>query len=132
MAAAARAQNPPGFRELNIGDPAPAFKLVGVDDTSLTLEDFKESKFLAKYHAGLPDHLKKSLAREGRATNNCLYQESGMDALIKALDPEWTGPEPHTILVAPGGRIVFRHTGVIGEAELLEKVIAEMTPYYQP
>lgn len=100
--------------------------------TDLPADKTKAEQFLVKYHAGLPDHLKNSLAREGRTTNNYLYREAGMDALIKALDPEWTGPEPHTLLVAPGGRIVFRHTGVIGEAELLGKVIAELTPFYQP
>lgn len=92
----------------------------------------KAERFLVKYHAGLPDHLKAGLAREGRTTNNYLYSEPGMDALIKALDSEWPGPQPHTILVAPGGRIVFRHTGLIREAELLDKVIEVLTPFYQP
>ena len=55
-----------------------------------------------------------------------------MDSLIKALDPEWKGPQPHTLLVAPGGEIAFRHTGKITEAELLEKVIEVMSPYYLP
>ena len=92
----------------------------------------KAEQFLRKFHAGLPDHLKAGLAKEGRATNNYLYSEPGMGALIKALDPEWPGPLPHTILVAPGGQIVFRHNGLIREAELLDKVIDVLTPFYQP
>jgi hypothetical protein len=55
-----------------------------------------------------------------------------MDPLIKALDPEWTGPQPHTVFIKPGGEIAFRHTGMISEAELLEKVLEVMTPYFQP
>ena len=58
--------------------------------------------------------------------------KSALPALIKALDPEWAGPEPHTILVAPGGAIAFRHTGKLSEVELLEKLLAVLTPYYQP
>ena len=38
----ARGQNPPGLKELRIGDPAPAFKLVGVDDRTMTLDNFND------------------------------------------------------------------------------------------
>jgi peroxiredoxin len=100
--------------------------------TDLPEDKAKAEGFLRKFHAGLPDHLKAGLAKEGRATNNYLYSEPGMGALIKALDPEWPGPLPHTLLVAPGGQIVFRHNGLIREAELLDKVIDVLTPFYQP
>jgi hypothetical protein len=36
------------------------------------------------------------------------------------------------VFIKPGGEIAFRHTGMIGEEELLEKVLEVMTPYYQP
>jgi hypothetical protein len=55
-----------------------------------------------------------------------------MDSLIQALDPERTGPQPHNILVEPGGNIAFRHTGMISETELVEKVLKVLTPYYLP
>ncbi|HQX52333.1 MAG TPA: hypothetical protein PLR25_20600 [Planctomycetaceae bacterium] len=42
------------------------------------------------------------------------------------------GPQPHTILVAPGGKVVFRHNGEIGEEELLDKVLEVMSNAYQP
>jgi len=107
------------------------FELITLS-TDLPADKAKAERFLRKYHAGLPGHLKPGLADEGRITNNYLYSEPGMDALIKALDPEWTGPEPHTLVVAPGGAIVFRHTGLLGEEELLDKLIAVLTPFYQP
>jgi peroxiredoxin len=107
------------------------FELITIS-TDLPEDKAKAEQFLRKNHAGLPGHLKAGLAKEGRGTNNFLYTEPGMAALIKALDPEWAGPEPHTILVAPGGAVVFRHTGKLTEAELLDKVLAVLTPYYQP
>jgi hypothetical protein len=55
-----------------------------------------------------------------------------MDSLIQALDPEWKGPQPHTIMVKPGGEIAFRHTGKLTEAELIDKVLEVMTPYFLP
>ena len=107
------------------------FELVTLS-TDLPQDQAKAERFLLKHHAGLPEHLKAGLAKEGRTTNNYLFTEPSMDALIQALDPEWSGPQPHTIFVAPGGAIAFRHTGKLSEEELLAKVIAVLTPYYQP
>lgn len=88
--------------------------------------------FLDKQRAALPARLKPSLEKEGRSSNNYLYTEPSMDSLIKALDPEWEGPQPHTLLIAPGGRIVFRHTGEITEEALLAKILEVMSTGYQP
>jgi peroxiredoxin len=107
------------------------FEMVTIS-TDLPADQAKAVAFLKKFGAGLPDHLKGGLAKEGRTTNNYLYTEPSMDSLIKALDPEWTGPQPHTLLVAPGGKIVFRHTGKLSEEQLLAEVIKVLTPFYQP
>lgn len=107
------------------------FELVTIS-TDLPDDKAKAEAFLKKYGAGLPGHLKAALTKEGRTTNNYLYTEPSMDPLIQALDPAWTGPQPHTILIAPGGSIVFRHTGKLSEAELLDKLIEVLTPFYQP
>lgn len=107
------------------------FELITIS-TDLPADKAKAEAFLKKHHAGLPGHLKAGLEKEGRATNSYLYTEPGMDPLIQSLDPEWKGPQPHTVLIEPGGRIAFRHTGMITEAELLEKILAVMTPFYQP
>jgi peroxiredoxin len=88
--------------------------------------------FLDKNRAAVPAKLKPSLEKEGRKSNNYLYTEASMDSLIKALDPEWAGPQPHTILVAPGGKAVFRHTGPIEEEVLLENILRIMKNGYQP
>lgn len=87
---------------------------------------------LDKQRASLPKNLKKSLEKEGRKSNNYLYTEASMDSLIKALDPEWPGPQPHTMLVAPGGKVAFRHTGEIGEEDLLDKILEVMGTGYKP
>jgi hypothetical protein len=46
-----------------------------------------------------------------------------MDALANALDPEWPGGFPYTILVAPGGKILQRQMGQVDSMKL-KKVIA--------
>ena len=59
-------------------------------------------RFLEQQHAVPSARLKKLLATEGRGALNYLYTGASSDALVQALDPEWPGPLPHTILVAPG------------------------------
>jgi len=91
----------------------------------------KQAKaFLEKQHASPPGRLKRILKGEGRTATNFLYTEPSTDDLVKALDPEWLGPLPHTVLIAPGGKIVYRHNGQVDSAELLAKVVAELSPYY--
>jgi hypothetical protein len=48
------------------------------------------------------------------------------------LDPEWPGPVPHTILVAPGGQILWRHNGMIDPAAARAAIVAAMGSYYTP
>jgi peroxiredoxin len=88
--------------------------------------------FLDKQRAALPKRLKPSLKAEGRKSNNYLYTDADMDSLIETLDPKWEGPQPHTVLIAPGGEVVFRHNGKIEESDLLDAVLKEMSTVYQP
>jgi peroxiredoxin len=92
----------------------------------------KAAAFLRKFHAGLPGHLRAGLEKEGRKTNSYIYSRADIEPLVKALDPEWAGLQPHTVLIKPGGEIAFRHTGMITEQELLEKVLEAMGRHYQP
>lgn len=102
---------------------------------TLSMDDPKQEsrvrKFLQDRHAGLPGRLKRSVQREGRSTNNYLYTDQGQDALVAALDPEWPGPLPHTILVAPGGRIIWRHNGALDVSALTRKIYEELGAYYR-
>ncbi len=88
-------------------------------------------KFLESRHAGLPSRLKRSVQREGRTTNNYLYTEKGQDALVAALDPEWPGPLPHTVLIAPGGKIIWRHNGEFDFAKLTKVIYDQLGGYYR-
>jgi peroxiredoxin len=89
-------------------------------------------KFLEKQHAVPSARLKRLLTAEGRETANFLYTGSSADALVSALDPEWPGPLPHTIVVAPGGKIVYRHNGAIDPEHVKNKLIELLGEYYTP
>jgi peroxiredoxin len=92
----------------------------------------KVKAFLEKKGAGMSDRLKKSVKAEGRNTNSYIYSGTNTDELMKALDPQWPGGIPHTVLVGPNGDIVWRHNGAIDGDELRAKVLEYMGPYYKP
>ena len=101
---------------------------VSMDDPK---DDAKVKAFLEKQHVALPNKTRRSVEAEGRKTNNYLYTGASSDALIKALDPAWLGPLPHTVVMAPGGKIVFRHTGELDSTSLMKRLIEELGPYYK-
>ncbi len=107
------------------------FELITIS-TDLPQDRERALAFLDKQRAALPKKLKPSLEKENRTSNNYLYTEASMDRLIESLDPEWAGPQPHTLLVAPGGKVVFRHTGLVEEEQLLEKILQIMGRGYIP
>ena len=51
---------------------------------------------------------------------------------MKALDPSAPGPIPYTIVVAPGGKILYRHAGELDSADFLSRIIDILGPYYPP
>ncbi|HSH94587.1 MAG TPA: redoxin domain-containing protein, partial [Roseimicrobium sp.] len=88
--------------------------------------------FLEKNHAAIPSKLKASVEKEGRKTNNYLFTGAGTEALFQALDPAAPGPVPYTVLVAPGGKVIFRHAGEFNSDELLAKILEHMGAFYKP
>jgi len=112
------------------------FGLRDFEFISISMDDPKElpavKAFLEKYNAIVPDKLKPSLKAEGRNGNAYVFSEASQDALIQALDPEWPGPIPHTLVVAPGGEVIFRHNGEIDGEELRDKILEHMGRFYVP
>ena len=95
-------------------------------------EEAKARAFLEKQGAGLTKRKQAAVTKEGRTTSHYLFTGASQDPLVAALDADWPGPLPHTVLVAPGGKIVWRHNGPIDPAATRAAIVAAMTPYYQP
>ncbi len=105
------------------------FISISIDDPG-TIDEVKA--FLEKNNAIVPDKLKPSLKAEGRKGNAYVFKGASHDELIKALDPEWPGPIPHTLVVAPGGEVILRHNGSIDGDELRAKILEYMGRFYKP
>ncbi len=80
-------------------------------------------KMLQRFHAALPKMTAASVKEEGRETNNYIFQGDDIDELAEALDPSWAGVQPYSILVAPGGDIIYSHKGEIDPIELRTKIV---------
>lgn len=66
----------------------------------------------------------KFLQDKNAPVSNYLFSKDDKYALIEAVDPEWNGALPYTILVEPGGEVVWKHQGEVDFYEL-KRVIVE-------
>jgi peroxiredoxin len=119
----------PGFVSLSrrLGNRDFEFISISVDDPA---DQAKAKEFLEKQHASVPNRVQRSLKAEGRTTNNYLFTGGDLDALMDTLDKKSAGPVPHTLIIKPGGEIVYRRTGDIDIDELKAKLIELLGPYY--
>lgn len=72
----------------------------------------------------------KTLKENHVALTNYLYSETDRDKLAEALDPEWPGPAPYTILIAPGGKVIYRKVNEIEPLELKKAIIEHLGRTY--
>jgi peroxiredoxin len=91
----------------------------------------KTLAFLQKQHAALPNRVQRVVRAEGRSTDNYLFSGK-IEALQQTLDAAWPGPVPYTLIVAPGGQIVYRHVGAFDLAEVRAKLVEQLGAYYDP
>lgn len=70
------------------------------------------------------DKALKFLQGKNSAVKNYIYSESDIYQLIESVDKEWDGALPYTILLEPGGNVVYKKMGTIEPLEL-KKVIVD-------
>jgi peroxiredoxin len=108
-------------------ETARRFQLRGLEFVSVSLDPkddrAKVEAFLKKQHAAVSDTVLPSLKDQGRETSNFHWTGGNADKLAEAMDSEWTGALPHTILVAPDGKILWRHSGEIDPVEVRRQVL---------
>lgn len=63
------------------------------------------------------------------ATNYALESDD-RDAFAEALDKDWPGPVPYTVLIAPGGKVVYRKVGPIDPLELKRAIVSRIGRTY--
>ncbi len=65
----------------------------------------------------------KFLQQQQASNTNYLFSIDDKYKLIEAIDPKWQGALPYTILVEPGGNIVYGKQGPIDAAEIKRLIV---------
>jgi peroxiredoxin len=65
----------------------------------------------------------KFLQEKHAAVANYLFSETDKYALIEAVDKNWNGALPYTLLVEPGGKVVWSHQGDVDFLELRRAIV---------
>jgi peroxiredoxin len=76
--------------------------------------------------ADKPDHEAKALKflqEKHSAVKNYIFDNDDVYKLIEAVDPEWNGALPYTLLIEPGGEKVYTQMGVIDPLELKRTIV---------
>jgi thiol-disulfide isomerase/thioredoxin len=62
--------------------------------------------------------------KQNQASNrNYIYSGENVYPLIEAIDPAWQGALPYTIIVEPGGKIVYRSQGTVDPLSLRKFIV---------
>ena len=65
----------------------------------------------------------KFLKKQQASNTNYLFSVDDKYKLIEIIDPKWEGALPYTILVEPGGKIVYAKQGPIDPAVMKKKIV---------
>lgn len=83
------------------------FEFVSVSADKLEKKD-KALKFLKEKHSGV---------------KNYIFKDEDIYKLIEAIDPKWNGALPYTLLVEPGGKVVYSIQGSIDNQKLKRIIV---------
>lgn len=70
------------------------------------------------------DKVLKMLESKHAPVTNYIFNEDDKYKLIETIDPSWEGAIPYSLLIEPGGNIIYRKQGVVDLLEL-KKLIVE-------
>ncbi len=57
------------------------------------------------------------------SATNYILQTDDRNSFADALDKEWPGPLPYTLLIAPGGKVIYRKVGSIDPLEVKRNIV---------
>ena len=77
------------------------------------------------------DKVLKFLEKNYASTKNYQYNSDDKYKLIEAVDKEWPGALPYTLLINPGGKIIYKKLGIIDALELKKAIVGYLGRYYK-
>ena len=80
--------------------------------------------------AGKRERALEFLKTQQASTRNVAFDKGDPYALIEAVDPKWQGALPHTIVVAPGGEVIYRSEGAFDTLKLRKAIVGWLGRYF--
>jgi peroxiredoxin len=80
-----------------------------------------------------PKHFDKTLKflkTKMSSSKNYIFDEGTKYQMIEAIDPNWQGALPYTVLISPEGKIVFKQMGMIDILKLRKATIEYLGRYF--
>lgn len=68
----------------------------------------------------------KMLQRQHASSTNALFGSTDTYALQAAFNPKWDAPVPYTVLLAPGGKILYEELGEVDILKLRRTILANL------
>jgi len=72
----------------------------------------------------------KFLQKKEASNRNLIFNGDNSYDLIEAVDKDWQGALPYTMLVAPGGEIIYKIDGPIDPLTVKKKIVEYLGRYY--
>ncbi len=72
----------------------------------------------------------KFLEEKQGAFTNYIYSESDKEPMFELMDPNWQGNIPYTMVVMPGGDVVYHHDGIIDPLEVRKSIVELIGRYF--
>jgi len=77
------------------------------------------------------DQVLKVLTKSYASTKNYHFNSDDKYGLIDAVDKDWPGSLPYTILVKPNGEILYKKSGTVDPAELRKVIVEYLGRYWE-
>lgn len=99
-------------------------------DLETTYRMYRQRDFdMVMVSANMPDEragVLKMLQKQHASAPNLIFGSTDIDAMQKAFDPKWESGVPYTVLLAPGGKVLYEEEGEVDILKLRRTILANL------
>ncbi|TAE90491.1 MAG: redoxin [Verrucomicrobia bacterium] len=76
-----------------------------------------------------PQPREAELAQENRKSNNYQVKDGELDAVADAIAKDWNGALPYSVLIAPNGKVLWKHQGEVDIVEVRREIVKALSSH---
>ena len=69
------------------------------------------------------ENVLKLLQKNQASNKNYIFSSDNNSALVEAIDSQWSGALPYTLLIEQGGKVIYRTQGPINMVEMRKLIV---------